>query len=120
MGKLAWANARPFYVIAQLRRLVEALESNTGTMMPARTCIPDDMAPECVHVLHGSREGLACLARRDQAIRRDLAALHIACEVAGRAAAQEKARADKFEAALLQEQKRSEEAEAQIQSWMAV
>jgi hypothetical protein len=89
--------------VTRLRRQVETLKANTGMALPHRTCILDDSNPSFYHVLHGSREGIACLERRDQAVRRDLQACHLALKVAGRAMLQEKTRADRLEGALRQE-----------------
>jgi hypothetical protein len=119
MGVLAWKRTKTF-LAAQLRRLVVALESQPELVPLVRTCIPDDMNPSHNHVLQGSLEGIACLNRRHRSLHRDMAALKIACEVVGRAMAQEKERGDQFETALLQERKRSEEAESRVQAWVAV
>lgn len=116
MGRIATPDATSFLGTDRTRRLLDALFG----VAPAQVCLPDDMNPARFHILQGSKEGLACFTRRQEAMRRDLQAMATACEVAGRAVAQEKARGDRFETALRQEQERSRVAEAQIQSWMGV
>lgn len=87
--------------------------------LPARAHLADDQDPNLFHVIYGSTPGIDCFKRIEHRLR-DMDALHIACAVAGRAAASEKSRADALEAELRRECERSQASDRQALAWVAV
>ena len=109
---LAAENARLAQEVQRQAQMIVALEDDPAHLL-ARTCLQDDTDPTFYHVIHGSKEGLSQVKRVVQATW-DLKACRITLQVAVDEMARQLDRGDRFEAALLQEQSRSEAAEARV------